>query len=437
MFTQIMVPLDGTELAEQALPCGQRLAEAMGATLHLVRVVEPPPPPARLYVPIVAFESFMHEEIEKAEDYLAGVRDRLAPSGVPVRAIHLVGETPIALRRYRQQAAIDLVVMSSHGRDGASRVIHGSLAADLVKQGDTAVLLVRPFGESADLGRVILPLDGSPRAEAVLSVLQGLAGRVVREVTLLRVIEAGAAGPEAEKYLAGVRQRLEPLGVPCTVKVVLGDAADQIIALAGSKALVLMATHGRSGIVRWALGSVADRVARGGVAAVLLVHGTVTGVGPTTSEKNPGTATEAQLITRPAWALGTRLRLPFVAALDATRVALKEEGLHILVELDLTQAMSEHMARALGPTVILSVYNPVVVGHVLQDDPGSALLLWHSVMVYANDERTSTVEALDPECRSAIAEEHHDLAGMTHDSRVRLQRAIDRLAAVPSTDLHG
>jgi nucleotide-binding universal stress UspA family protein len=122
------------------------------------------------------------------------------------------------------------------------------------------------------LQRAVVPLDGSLRAEKALRVVQELAGLVVREVMLLRVTAAPDQGPAAERYLDQVALRLPEEGLVCRRQVAQGDPAQVIIDAAGTDTLVVMATHGRSGLTRWALGSVADRVARHGAGAVLLVR---------------------------------------------------------------------------------------------------------------------------------------------------------------------
>lgn len=100
--------------------------------------------------------------------------------------------------------------------------------------------------------KTMVLLDGSPRAEQTLTLVESLAGAPLREVTLLRVLDAyGPLRPGAVEE---------------------GDPAERILAAAGTERLVIMATHGRTGVARWALGSVADRVARGGAGAVLLVR---------------------------------------------------------------------------------------------------------------------------------------------------------------------
>ena len=95
---------------------------------------------------------------------------------------------------------------------------------------------------------------------------------MVHEVRLLRAIGADEEELEAERYLVAEARRLRQKQLVCHYQVIRGDPAQAIIEAAGSEVLVVMATHGRSGLTRWALGSVADRVAHGGVAGVLLVR---------------------------------------------------------------------------------------------------------------------------------------------------------------------
>jgi nucleotide-binding universal stress UspA family protein len=162
--------------------------------------------------------------------------------------------------------------MCSHGRTGLARFALGSVAEHLLRHGAAPVLLVRPFGDPVTLEHAVVPLDGSERAEEALRVVDHLARCVVQEVTVLRVVGAAQEGPEAERYLAEVAGRLTQEPLACWRRVAQGDPAEAILDVAGTDKLVVMATRGRSGLTRWALGSVADRVAHGGAAAVLLVR---------------------------------------------------------------------------------------------------------------------------------------------------------------------
>jgi nucleotide-binding universal stress UspA family protein len=276
MFQQIMVPLDGSELAERALPCAERLGVATGATLHLVHVVELAPPLtgpfAPAYVPGSVYDDLVAQDRQHATAYLDKMRERVAAGGVHVRTEQMVGYAAATLLDYERDAGIDLVVMCSHGRTGLARFALGSVAEHLLRHGTAPVLLVRPFGDPVTLEHAMVPLDGSERAEEALRVVDQLARDVVHEVTLLRVIGAAQEGPEAERYLDEVARRLTQEHLACSRRIAQGDPAETIIDVAGKDKLVVMATRGRSGLARWALGSVADRVAHGGAAAVLLVR---------------------------------------------------------------------------------------------------------------------------------------------------------------------
>src|ERR687886_894781 len=276
MFQQILVPLDGSELAERALPCAERLGLATGATLHLVHVVELAPPLtwpfAPAYVPGGIHGDLVAQETQQATAYLDKMRERVAAGGVHVRTEQMVGYAAATLLDYERDAGIDLVVMCSHGRTGLARFALGSVAERLLHHGTAPVLLVRPFGDPVSLEHAVVPLDGSERAEKALQVVDQLARDVVHEVTLLRVIGTAEEAPDAERYLEEAAGRLTQQHLVWGRRVEQGDPAGTILNVAGTDKLVVMVTRGRSGLARWALGSVADRVAHGGVAAVLLVR---------------------------------------------------------------------------------------------------------------------------------------------------------------------
>src|ERR687884_1849668 len=205
MFQQILVPLDGSERAERALPCAERLGVATGATLHLVHVVELVPPPegpfALAYAPGGIHGDLVAQETQQATAYLDKVRERVVASGVPVRTEQMLGLAAATLLDYERDAGIDLVVMCSHGRSGLARFALGSVAEHLLRHGTAPVLLVHAFGPPITLQHAVVPLDGSAPAEAALRVVKGLAPDVVREVTLVRVIEGPEQRSEAENYL--------------------------------------------------------------------------------------------------------------------------------------------------------------------------------------------------------------------------------------------
>jgi len=303
----ILIPLDGSELAEQALAPAVALARASGATLHLSHVFVPYA--ARMDMPDTVEK---HIEIERqlAEDaraYLQSVAERIGaelPEQVrcdPLRSRPLqspYGETLAvveSLRRLARQLHPDLIVMATHARGGVSRMWLGSVADALVRRGAAPMLLVRPRAERAapvELFRhILVPLDGSALAEETLPIAQTLASLSEARLTLLQVIvpQRAIARPapvtrvntrhltereaEAAQYLTAVRDRLRTSG-PCaeTVTVVAEQPAWAILeyAVEHDVDLIAMATHGFGGVKRFMLGSVADKVLRGAPIPVLL-----------------------------------------------------------------------------------------------------------------------------------------------------------------------
>lgn len=271
MFGQILVPLDGSELAERALPCAERLAQAGGGRIHLVRVRDLLAQAAWAPIPAYVPDDLCVREGQEVQAYLASQRARAAAGGLAVQTAALNGNVAATLLDYEREAGIDLVVMCSHGRSGLARFALGSVAERLLRYGTAPLLLVRAFDAPVALAHAVVPLDGSARAEHALEMIAHLEGVVVREVTLLRVIDRPAEGPAADDYLAVIAKRL-PERLTVHHHVEQGDPAARIIAAAGTEGLVVMATHGRIGMARWALGSVADRVAHGGVAGLLLLR---------------------------------------------------------------------------------------------------------------------------------------------------------------------
>lgn len=138
------------------------------------------------------------------------------------------------------------------------------------------------------LERLLVALDGSPRAEAALSPVRTILGRRPSEVTLLQAVEAPFGSEpvlaahlntlvgRAEEYLAAKARELEALGAQVRPIVRVGYAAEVLLQAVEKEAsgLLFMATHGRSGFERWALGSVAEKVLRASPVPMLLVRET-------------------------------------------------------------------------------------------------------------------------------------------------------------------
>lgn len=302
IYQRILVPLDGSELAEQVLPYIRVMALALGSRIELLRAIEPLPP-AGLTDP--ARESYRQETLarlgQEAGDYLKGVAIPLTKDGFTVTTAVLNG-TPLStpathILKQGEEDSNALVAMCSHGRSGIKRWVLGSVADEVVHSSVCPVLVIRAREKvtaEVKLEAIVVPLDESPLAEQVLPHVASLAQALKLKVILARVtptaegynrsqeyslpnseeICRGIDG-RATEYLHQVGQRLLEEGAPVVEERLLhGDPASAIIDLAQatSNNLVAMTTHGRSGIGRWLLGSVADRVVRYGGDPVLLIR---------------------------------------------------------------------------------------------------------------------------------------------------------------------
>jgi nucleotide-binding universal stress UspA family protein len=282
----LLVPLDGSPLSEQAIPMAAQLCRSLAGRLILVRVLPYPVLPLAAdggYVPADVYQQLEEDERHMAQDELQPLTQSLQSQGLSSEMRIEVGQPASALLDMAERLPADLIVMTTHGRTGLARFALGSVADRVVRGGHVPVLLLRSFAATPDtptLAQALVPLDGTPFAERALELALRLAGPVLREVTLLRVVDDQASKPvmdDAQQYLDMARSRLvERLAHgACTVHTAVrsGNVADVILAAAGQPSdLVLMATHGSAGIGRWVVGTVTDRVLRGGQASLLLVH---------------------------------------------------------------------------------------------------------------------------------------------------------------------
>ena len=292
MYRSLLVPLDGSAFAEHALPFASSIARRAGATLRVVRVHVPV---ASLYSgnELVADLTLDAKIRENETAYLDGVVKRLAEIvPVPVSRILVDGPVADALREQSLDSAADLVVMTTHGRGPLSRFWLGSVADTLVRHLPMPILLVRPQEEAPTLAaevtlrRILIPLDGSDLAEQILGPATELGSLTQAEFTLLRVVEPFMPPPhqllgplfdqlarKAQIYVDGVAERLRGQSLRVETRVVINRfAAAAIMEEARVRAtdLIALETHGRGGLGRMLLGSVADKVVRGALTPVLV-----------------------------------------------------------------------------------------------------------------------------------------------------------------------
>lgn len=303
MYRSILVPLDGSPASEHALPWALGLAQQAGAQLHLARVHLAPTP--IMVGTELASDAALDTTIRNNDrEYLARIAERLgAAATVNVRVALLDGGVTDALLDHARAVNADLTVMSSHGRGAFARFWLGSVADKMIRQSPVPTLLVRPVeDQAADLtvkpfiARVVVPLDGSDLAERAVDPATQLGRTSGADYTLVLVLEAladagnlerlnvdealtetypGALEAKAKSYLERVAEPMRGQGLKVDTKVIRhGSAAGAVLDYAGAHgdAVIALATHGRSGIKRMILGSVADKVVRGATMPVLLYH---------------------------------------------------------------------------------------------------------------------------------------------------------------------
>jgi nucleotide-binding universal stress UspA family protein len=279
LFERILVPLDGSETAEAAL--------AYVALLPSERV--------RLLA-VESDRANLTAVCTTARDcrtYLEAVAAPLREQGRDVDTLVAFGnpaEQILALA-----AAADLVVLGSHGHGGVKRFVLGSVADEVARHAPVPVMVVRGgavLPPAVQVTRIVVPLDGSDLAEQAVPVAAAVAADLGVPVHLMRVLDVDAlratvqAGIHAaaaylrsqeeiqryaEEYLAEQVQQLRNRDLTATAEVLIGSPAVTLLDAIRPDDLVVMTTHGRGGVRRWLLGSVADKLVRAAAAPVLLV----------------------------------------------------------------------------------------------------------------------------------------------------------------------
>jgi nucleotide-binding universal stress UspA family protein len=281
MFERILVPVDGSELSERAIPYAVALARAVKCPVHLFQGTTMPTTFA-LQPPISAatWQLIIDGNREAAEANLGRLKLPFLAAGVPVTAGVELGYPPLQIIEQVAGPVKTLIVMATHGRGGLARWVLGSVAEKVVRDAGAPVFVVPAFSKMAPpLKTLLVPLDGSPLAATVLPVVTELAAALDAELVLFRAVPlesppAFAAEKAAFAYLEAERAALAKRALHVQAIVRHGDAAETIIEHACSHGVdaIAMATHGRSAIQRWALGSVADKVLHAVPAPILLLR---------------------------------------------------------------------------------------------------------------------------------------------------------------------
>jgi nucleotide-binding universal stress UspA family protein len=312
----ILVPLDGSAVAEQVMPAVRRLAPILAARVHLLVVITDeqkqhliahfaaaPPGTAGQYETDWHWERRARTQLaHAAEAYLADQAQALRAAGLDVTfevSSGAAAERIVDIAASEPQA---LIAMATHGYSGLRRWTLGSVADKVVQATRTPIFLVRaimeveqPAASAQSLQRILVPLDGSALAEQALPLAIELAVRAQAELLLFHAVRPfGASAPDrltlhrppptidfpapghaqALQLLHRVTERWHPHEIAMLPVITSGEPAQAIVDIAAHEHvdLIVMATHGYSGVKRWALGSVADKVLHATATPLLLVR---------------------------------------------------------------------------------------------------------------------------------------------------------------------
>jgi nucleotide-binding universal stress UspA family protein len=305
MTASILVPLDGSTFGEHALPLAMHMAKKLNAQLHLVHVHSLLD---ATYAELQVFDNTLDTELRNKErEYLHAiqkkVQDRLS---VPVTIRNVDGDIPSAVREQAESLRASWVVMTTHGKGPMGRFWLGSNTDELVRSLTIPLIVVHPHDHPVDLSEqdtikhMLIPLDGTPLAEQILEDAVMLGKALGADYTLLRVVtpvypvtlpaEPAIFGSvatdimdrvekvhvelkrDAGAYLETIAAQLRGQGLKVETRVVVEEQPGVAI-LDSAKTpidLIAIGTHGRGGLSRLLLGSVADKVIRGAKVPILV-----------------------------------------------------------------------------------------------------------------------------------------------------------------------
>jgi len=297
MFKRLLVPLDGSPLAEAVLPAAAYLAGTLGASVMLIHVVEKNAPKE-----VHGYRHLTDED--EACAYLEETAQRAFPPGVAVECHVHATETSSVTRSIVEHVGefgSDLIVMCTHGRGDIRSWVFGSNAQQVIAAGPCPVLLIQPreSGAAPDFicRRILIPLDGNPDHEQVLPVAAECAAAFGAAVDLVTAVATRASlsgeraaistllpsatsalldlmGEGAADYLKGPMAQLAGAGLSVTAHFGRGDPAQVVAAVAQEIGadLIVLATHGTPGMKAFWEGSLTPKVARQTPVPLLLVR---------------------------------------------------------------------------------------------------------------------------------------------------------------------
>jgi nucleotide-binding universal stress UspA family protein len=292
MYTRMLVPLDGSETAEKVLPYARTLAGSLKIPVELLGVIE-----ISRYVSAEKtryLDTLIDAAIRRNQEYLQRIAKTFPGSNVECTVEGGVPEEVIITKAADEGT---LITMATHGRSGVNRWLLGSITEKILRGSNNPLLVVRANEEAKTEGKatpdsVMVPLDGSEQAETALPIAMELAKAMNLKVVVLRAYSVknipysqdylpeigeleAKSQREAINYLDSKVGQLKSEGLVDVFPLASeGEAAEAIIELArgAPNSLIAMCTHGRSGMKRWVLGSITEKVVRHSGNPVLVVR---------------------------------------------------------------------------------------------------------------------------------------------------------------------
>ncbi len=289
-YHRILVPLDGSPVAEAAMTPAMEIAAIMRAEVHCLQVVTG----LALNLDPKLNQRIIDAREQMANVYLRSIRERFTKSEADIITSTASGSAAKSVIDYAMENDIDLIVISSHGQSALSRWVYGNVAIKILRRAPCDTLMIRPLGhaESLPKARVMVPLDGSPLSERALKPAVALASAWELELMLLRVspplfsdqdpisshdffdeIEE-RLDEEAVAYLQDIQAVQASDFLSIRVETASGPEAAAIVDTANQNGvdLIVMSSHGRSGAGLWLMGSVSEKVLRKATCSTLIVR---------------------------------------------------------------------------------------------------------------------------------------------------------------------
>jgi nucleotide-binding universal stress UspA family protein len=268
-YERILVPLDGSSLAEGALSRPPGFLRAVAGEVVLLQAVGLPVGQRR--DPRI---------LQAAEDYLRTIERVLSAQDVRARSLVTAGAPADAILEAADRERASMIVMSTHGRTGLEKWTLGSVAEKVARAARVPVAVIRAFapGGGRRVATIVVPQDGSDVALAAVPHAARIAKELGARIVLVHAFDDRRRKPEPEKPelpLERAAALLRTEGVEHALEFREGDAAHEVLEAAQALAadLIVMSTHGRTGPSRWVFGSVTEKVLRASPVPLVIVRG--------------------------------------------------------------------------------------------------------------------------------------------------------------------